>query len=400
MKRNPIRVFGILASVAFALIAIGSLLPWIERMTDWRMAFSYLLTVRLLGTFAILFLLGAFAILLNAAKFRWASILGVAGALCFVFAEVGRWTLWLGGDQLSEDFRIFILLLGNVLWGIGWFCQFLATVRLTEMCRWARICALVGLGGRILFSTTLAAWLSTYAFHKCLFPGQVSSSALDPWLDWLIANVSIWISQTFSFMLFVAFLSLAIGKLRPCGERVVFAFEGRARRKEYWMCLLWWAIFVNLILAGLVYLILFTKCPAELRDAALWLWWLAAGIVMGLLTMPVCVRRLHDRNLSGWWLLLFQVGMLIPVLNVFAAIAYFVVVGCLDGSVGPNDYGDDPNGRKAVAYEPLSAATHSAETGMSGTPEDRLLKIKELYEKGLLTEAEYNLKREAIISEV
>lgn len=400
MKRNQIRIFGILASVAFALIAIGSFLPWIERLRDWRMAFSYLLTVRLLGTFAILLLLGAFAILLNTARFRLASILGVAGAICFVFAEVGPWTLWLGGDQLSENFRIFILLLDDVLWDIGWFCLFLATVRLTEMCRWARICALVGLGGRILFSTTWVVWLSTYTFHEYVLPEQVNSFALDPWVDWLIANVSKWISQTFSFILFVAFLSLAIGKLRPCGERVVFAFEGRARRKEYWMWLLWWAIFVNVILASIVYLILFTKCPAELRDAALWLWWLAAGIVMGLLTMPVCVRRLHDRNLSGWWLLLFHVGMLIPVLNVFAAIAYFVVVGCLDGTVGPNDYGDDPKGRKAVAYEPLAATTHSVETGMCGTPEDRLLKIKGLYEKGLLTEAEYNLKREAIISEV
>ena len=181
----------------------------------------------------------------------------------------------------------------------------------------------------------------------------------------------------------------------PC-----FNFEGRSRRKEYWMWLLWCTLFVHVLLAIPVYSLLFTKCPTESLRTALVVWGIISGVVMGLMTLPVCVRRLHDRNMSGWWLLLLQGGMLIPNVNVFAVIAYFVIVGCLDGTVGPNDYGEDPKGRTAGASAPVSVATHSAPQGMSETPDAQLVKIKELYEKGLLTEDEYNRKRADIIAEI
>lgn len=400
MKRdsiNPIRIFGILAGVAFALFAIEGFLFRIAHVMGWRRAFSCLLMSHLFDSVAVLLLLVAFAILLKASTFRRAAILGIAGTTCFVLVCIGGWKQLLGVDQLLAGFQIFISRFVTILGLFGWFFLFLATIRLTEMCRWARICAFIGLGGRILFSTA-AAGGSIDIFLKYLLPKQFYSSSLVPWIDWLNTNVSFWIYQSFSIFLFVAFFSLAIGKLRPWGECVVFAFEGRARRKEYWMWLLWWAILVNVILAIPVCLILFTKCQAVVvRGAALGLWLLGSSVLMQLLTLPVSVRRLHDRNLSGWWLVLYQVGMLIPVVNVFAGIAYFVIAGCLDGTVGPNDYGDDPKGRKAVSYAPLSVATNVA---VQGTPEDRLVKIRELYEKGLLTAAEYNLKRAAIISEV
>ena len=53
---------------------------------------------------------------------------------------------------------------------------------------------------------------------------------------------------------------------------------------------------------------------------------------MGLAT---ATKRYHDRNKSGWWILI----VFVPVIG---AIWYFVECGFLRGTRGPNPYGPDP----------------------------------------------------------
>jgi uncharacterized membrane protein YhaH (DUF805 family) len=87
--------------------------------------------------------------------------------------------------------------------------------------------------------------------------------------------------------------------------------------------------------------------------------------------IAVAIKRLHDRDKSGWWLLLFYfapvvligIGTLLGVASVLgesagggilamifyvagavAGIWGFVELGCLRGTVGPNQYGPDPLG--------------------------------------------------------
>jgi uncharacterized membrane protein YhaH (DUF805 family) len=50
----------------------------------------------------------------------------------------------------------------------------------------------------------------------------------------------------------------------------------------------------------------------------------------------VAIRRLHDRDMSGWWLLL----MLVPVIGSLALLVLYV----LPGTPGPNRFGPDPLG--------------------------------------------------------
>ncbi len=50
--------------------------------------------------------------------------------------------------------------------------------------------------------------------------------------------------------------------------------------------------------------------------------------------LAASVKRLHDRNHSGWFLL---VGM-IPLIG---WIWFFIEVGCMRGTLGPNRYGED-----------------------------------------------------------
>jgi uncharacterized membrane protein YhaH (DUF805 family) len=91
-------------------------------------------------------------------------------------------------------------------------------------------------------------------------------------------------------------------------------FSGRARRKEYWMFFLFNMIFMYALvfigvmngfeLLGTLY-ILITLVPS-----------LAVG-----------VRRMHDVDKSGWYLL-------VPI--------YSLVLACTEGTPGDNEYGPDP----------------------------------------------------------
>lgn len=105
-------------------------------------------------------------------------------------------------------------------------------------------------------------------------------------------------------------------------------FSGRARRAEYW----WFVLFY--VIAYVV---------AAVIDQALGAPVLTLIVALGLLvpSLAVSVRRLHDTDRSGWWLLLG----LIP----FGGIVV-LVFECLDGQPGPNRYGPSPKYAPATGY--------------------------------------------------
>jgi len=98
-------------------------------------------------------------------------------------------------------------------------------------------------------------------------------------------------------------------------------FNGRARRKEYWMFFLF-----NFIIA---FILGFIEGFAD-----------SSGIVSGIYSLAVLipsiavgVRRMHDTNHSGWWLLL-------PIVNLV-----FLV---LDSQPENNRFGSNPKDNVAV----------------------------------------------------
>jgi uncharacterized membrane protein YhaH (DUF805 family) len=126
-------------------------------------------------------------------------------------------------------------------------------------------------------------------------------------------------------------------------------FSGRSRRKEYWMFTL-----LNVLIVVFCYaLILSSAGPGILAGdpsgmdsfgvlgiiglIVLIVWFLAA-LIPGI---AVTVRRLHDREMSGWWYLGFIVLSLIPLVGIIASIAMIVILA-LEGTDGPNKYGPDP----------------------------------------------------------
>jgi uncharacterized membrane protein YhaH (DUF805 family) len=116
-------------------------------------------------------------------------------------------------------------------------------------------------------------------------------------------------------------------------------FSGRARRSEYW-----WFI-------GFVYLSLICLSLIPILGA---LFYLAVFLPF----LAVTVRRLHDTNRSGWWLL---IGV-IPLVGI--ALLVFMV---LPSEKQTNAYGPNPDMRSSHP-EPVSAikAIFNVESGLSG----------------------------------
>jgi uncharacterized membrane protein YhaH (DUF805 family) len=105
-------------------------------------------------------------------------------------------------------------------------------------------------------------------------------------------------------------------------------FEGRARRKEYWMFLLFNMIiaFVLGFIAGL------TGGQHSALNILVTIYQLAVLIP----SIAVGVRRMHDSDHSGWWIIC-------PIVN--------LVFACTEGTRGPNRFGPDP---KAEGVPPLT----------------------------------------------
>ncbi len=105
-------------------------------------------------------------------------------------------------------------------------------------------------------------------------------------------------------------------------------FSGRSRRKEYWMFVLGMILvcFVIGLVAGILSVIV-----------GKWISNLASGLFALAIIIPslaVAVRRLHDTDKSGWFLLLG----LIPLVGGIILLVFY----CTDGTPGPNRFGADP----------------------------------------------------------
>lgn len=102
-------------------------------------------------------------------------------------------------------------------------------------------------------------------------------------------------------------------------------FEGRASRSEYWywvLCMTAIAIMARIlmsipILGGLVALA-----------------YVIFSVIAFVPSLAVSVRRLHDINRSGWWLL---IGF-IPFVGALVLIYWY----CQPGTRGSNMFGSDP----------------------------------------------------------
>ena len=98
-------------------------------------------------------------------------------------------------------------------------------------------------------------------------------------------------------------------------------FDGRSHRTEYWMFFLF--NFLAMFALGFIegFLGLFSNSDQSVLSSVYLLAVLIPGIAVG-------VRRMHDTNHSGWWII-------IPIVN--------LVFACSKGTEGDNQFGPDPS---------------------------------------------------------
>ena len=141
-------------------------------------------------------------------------------------------------------------------------------------------------------------------------------------------------------------------------------FSGRSRRKEFWLFQLL-NIIVTAVFLGPIYRIMIGNMMSQMAaaqdgtysaaassgfqygDHPIAIAFGAIGVIWALFVLipgiAVTIRRLHDRDMSGWWYLGFIVLSIIPLIGIVASIGFLVVM-CLEGTKGTNRFGADPKG--------------------------------------------------------
>ena len=127
-------------------------------------------------------------------------------------------------------------------------------------------------------------------------------------------------------------------------KKLLMTYDGRISRSQYWMALLYYL--GAMVAASAVVFVIAQVIPG---DASADGGFSVSGVraipfvivvfaCIGFLVWSgICVgiKRCHDRDKSGWWMLI----QLVPVIGPFW---YFIGAFCLRGTVGPNRFGEDP----------------------------------------------------------
>ena len=121
-------------------------------------------------------------------------------------------------------------------------------------------------------------------------------------------------------------------------QSLLFSFQGRVNRAKFWLVhLAMWVVAgvaIGIILGGAV---LSSDPETALRSvgAVPGLILLVVYVLIIWVGLAIGVKRWHDRNKSGWW-------VLIAFVPVIGGLWYLIECGFLRGTAGPNTYGADP----------------------------------------------------------
>ena len=140
----------------------------------------------------------------------------------------------------------------------------------------------------------------------------------------------------------------------------MFSFEGRLRRRDFWISsiVLWIAVFaVSSCVLGLLAVHLGLTSASQPVDAPALvtggiisvLVLLAIGFIALWPALAIGMKRCHDRDKSGWWLLVWYALTMIPFLGIFALAWQVIELGFIDGTQGSNRFGPSPKGIGADA---------------------------------------------------
>jgi uncharacterized membrane protein YhaH (DUF805 family) len=139
--------------------------------------------------------------------------------------------------------------------------------------------------------------------------------------------------------------------------QLLFSFQGRLNRQPWWIVTIILVVILIVLVGALIAVAGLAVVSGDLAALGL------TGIILIILYIPVIwiglalgAKRLHDRNKSAWWLLLFYAlpmvlnaipageggKMILSLAGLAISIWALVELGFLRGTTGPNNYGPDP----------------------------------------------------------
>lgn len=127
---------------------------------------------------------------------------------------------------------------------------------------------------------------------------------------------------------------------------LLFGFDGRINRAKYWLAVVVYFV-VTLIAMGLMFAL--HGMIGMVLMGIIYIVAIVSGIAVG-------IKRLHDCDKSGWWLLVFYLlpgllsaaamsmddSIVLNLLSFAVSIWGLVQLGFLRGTIGPNRFGPDP----------------------------------------------------------
>jgi uncharacterized membrane protein YhaH (DUF805 family) len=159
-----------------------------------------------------------------------------------------------------------------------------------------------------------------------------------------------------------------------------FGFEGRINRAKCWRAML-----LNSFCLVMFMLIVPLNLGSSFGNTdPKWGAPLVIGLLLGTLGpaiiistwcfTAIAIKRLHDRDRSGWWMVVFFIApplldklwdwldhpsaaFFVSLLGAVVSVWAFVEIFCLRGTRGPNRFGSDPLARGNIRIDRVSAAS-------------------------------------------
>ena len=128
-----------------------------------------------------------------------------------------------------------------------------------------------------------------------------------------------------------------------------FDYKGRSSRSEFWWFQLGLFLFATLSLTIIAFV---DALDTDLGYLASSLLFLSYYVFVQYCSIIMSIRRLHDRNMRGWWYLLILIPLLGPI-------ALFVL-WCLKGTTGYNRFGPDPIYPNGNGFTPFNGVNNMA----------------------------------------
>jgi uncharacterized membrane protein YhaH (DUF805 family) len=121
-------------------------------------------------------------------------------------------------------------------------------------------------------------------------------------------------------------------------KTLLFGFQGRVNRAKFWLVNIGLIVVEAIVFGVAGGASMLSEDPSNMTMPSFGLLGIVCLLVFIVLFwagLAIAVKRWHDRNKSGWW-------VLIAFVPVIGGLWYLIECGFLPGTTGANNYGADP----------------------------------------------------------